>query len=137
MTEFGSVNHNSFKSLQDIGTVVQHSRGVSDGGGEGRTVVQHSRGVSDRGEMSASNAFHNHSYSVDLIFIGYGIYVAFPSSHSPWYLPAEASACGGQQETETAAPLPHTSAMGWAWLVRVRLSLVQHTYTFTYIHIQV
>ena len=56
MTEFGSVNHNSFKSLQDIGTVVQHSRGVSDGGGEGRTVVQHSRGVSDGGGLWCSTA---------------------------------------------------------------------------------
>ena len=29
MVEFGSVNYLTFKSLQDVGTVVQHSQGVS------------------------------------------------------------------------------------------------------------
>ena len=31
ITEFGSVSHTTFSSLQDIGTVVQHSQGVSQG----------------------------------------------------------------------------------------------------------
>lgn len=40
VVEFGSVTRGSFKSLQDIGTVVQHSQGVREGSGGRRDTAK-------------------------------------------------------------------------------------------------